>query len=247
VVATLDARDIPARAVPVGGAWGMIPASLYGLVALVLATGVAAGVVALPMLVWSSPLVAALMLAAAGHGIRTPLWSARRTATRLPPDVEQRVVRAFVELPPGPARNLLADLVRKGRTCRDALGRHGDGRGAGEVGLALDQVLVAACGAACDLAQLDDNLVSLEAQRERFATPPAGWVDALARCERVRDGLVQRLLDATTALATLRTEAVTQRAALGTDLSELTRDLEAEAATRAAAAKEVAELLASDG
>jgi hypothetical protein len=107
-------------------------------------------------------------------------------------------------------------------------------------------VLVAACGAAGDLAQLDDNLASLEAQRDRFAAPPAGWLDALARCERVRDGLAQRLLDATTALGTLRTEAVAQRGAVGTDLSELTRELEAEAAARRAAAKEVAELLAAE-
>src|SRR5207245_202255 len=157
-VATLDARGIPARAVAIGGAWGMIPAASYGLVALVLATGVAAGVAAVPMLVWTSPLVAALMLGAAGHGIRTPLSSARRPATRLPPGVERRIIGAFVELPPG---------------------------------------------------------------------------------------LAQRLLDATTALGTLRTEAVAQRGAVGTELSELTRELEAEAAARAAAAKEVADLLAT--
>ena len=246
VVATLDARGIPARAVAIGDAWGVIPAASYGLVALVLATGVAAGVAAVPMLVWTSPLVAALMLGAAGHGIRTPLWSARRPATRLPPGVERRIIGAFVELPPGPARSLLADLVRKGRACHEALARQGDARRDGGGGLALEQVLVAACGAASDLAQLDDNLASLEAQRDRFAVPPAGWLDALARCERVRDGLAQRLLDATTALGTLRTEAVAQRGALGTELSELTRELEAEAAARAAAAKEVAELLATE-
>ena len=170
------------------------------------------------------------------------LSSARRPATRLPPGVERRIIGAFVELPPGPARSLLADLVRKGRACHETLSRQGDGRG---IGPALEQVLVAACGAASDLAQLDDNLASLEAQRDRFAVPPAGWLDALARCERVRDGLAQRLLDATTALGTLRTEAVAQRGALGTELSELTRELEAEAAARAAAAKEVAALLAT--
>src|SRR5881396_1601660 len=82
VVATLDARGIPARTVPIGGAWSMIPAASYGLVALVLATGVAAGAAAVPMLVWTSPLVAALLLGAAGHGIRTPVWSARRLETR---------------------------------------------------------------------------------------------------------------------------------------------------------------------
>ena len=68
----------------------------------------------------------------------------------------------------------------------------------------------------------------------------------LARCERVRDGLAQRLLDASTALGTLRTEAVAQRGAVGTELSELTRELEAEAAARGAAAKEVAALLATE-
>ena len=249
VVATLDARGIPARTVPIGGAWGMIPAASYGLVALVLATGVAAGVAAVPMLVWTSPLVAALMLGATGTAIRTPVWRARRPETRLPPEVERRVIRAFVELPPGPARNLLADLVRKGRACFEALSRRGDerwGGGGGEVGgvgPALGQALVAACGAASDLAHLDDDLASLEAQRDRYATPPVGWLDAVARCERARDVLVQRLLDATTTLGRLRTEVAGELGAAGRELSELTQDLETEAVARAAAAKEVSELL----
>ena len=45
-----------------------------------------------------------------------------------------------------------------------------------------------------------------ERQRERFVAASAERLDALSRCERTRDGLVQRLLEAMTAVARLRTQ-----------------------------------------
>lgn len=240
VIEMLALHDIAARAVPVGRAWTVIPLSFYGLVGAVVVLGVAAGAAAAPILLWTSPMVAALLVSAARLGVGTPLWRARRQATPLPKDVAAQVIRAFERLPAGTARSLLADLVRRGKVHYSSLSRTGDEPG---IRPALAQVLVAACGAAIDLAQLEENLASFDAQRERLATPPAAWLDALTRCERARDTLVQRLLEATTVLGALPTQSAELPTSAGAELAELTRELETEAALRANAAKEIAELL----
>ena len=75
--------------------------------------------------------------------------------------------------------------------------------GGGRPGLApsLGELVTAACQAALDLADLDENLTRFERQRERFVAGSAERLDALSRCERTRDALVQRLLEAMTAAA----------------------------------------------
>ncbi len=68
-----------------------------------------------------------------------------------------------------------------------------------------------------------------------------GWLDALSRCERGRDLLTQRLLEASAALSGWQA-----RAAQPEDpdaLTELARDLDEEGRRQEAAAREVAELL----
>ena len=67
-------------------------------------------------------------------------------------------------------------------------------------------------------------------------------MDALARCERARDALVQRLLEAMTVLGQLQG----QTADLGAEETELASsiaELRAESQARAAAAEEMAQLL----
>jgi septal ring factor EnvC (AmiA/AmiB activator) len=106
----------------------------------------------------------------------------------------------------------------------------------------LGELLVASASAASDLALLDANLGRFERQRERLAARPSGSMDALARCERARDALVQRLLEAMTVLGQLQG----QTADLGAEESELASsiaELRAEAGARAAAAEEIAQLL----
>jgi septal ring factor EnvC (AmiA/AmiB activator) len=106
----------------------------------------------------------------------------------------------------------------------------------------LGELLVASASAASDLALLDANLGRFERQRERLAARPSGSMDALARCERARDALVQRLLEAMTVLGQLQG----QTADLGAEESELASsiaELRAESQARAAAAEEIAHLL----
>ena len=109
---------------------------------------------------------------------------------------------------------------------------------------ALTELIISACSAASDLAQLDENLGRFERQRERFATLPSGWLDALARCERTRDALVQRLLEAMTVLGKLQSQSAELADANDPTLPDLTRELQDEARAQSEAAKEIETLLA---
>jgi len=159
--------------------------------------------------------------------------------TEMPDEVARPLLSTLAELPPGTARDLLADLTRMGHGLYTRLQRSGDSRNSAAV---LGELLVASASAASDLALLDANLGRFERQRERLAARPSGSMDALARCERARDALVQRLLEAMTVLGQLQG----QTADLGAEESELASsiaELRAEAGARAAAAEEIAQLL----
>jgi hypothetical protein len=67
-------------------------------------------------------------------------------------------------------------------------------------------------------------------------------MDALARCERSRDALVQRLLEAMAVLGRLQGQVVDLDAARS-EMSDSIAQLEREAAARSAATAEIAELL----
>jgi len=71
---------------------------------------------------------------------------------------------------------------------------------------------------------------------------PAGWLDALSRCERGRDLLTQRLLEASAAVSVWQAGAAP--AEESDRLATLAHDLDAEGRRQMEAAREVVELLA---
>jgi hypothetical protein len=186
-------------------------------------------------------MVGSLVLLGAKREATTPLVAPPKRVASLPPAVERKVMEALVGLPPGTARGLLADVVRASGALYASLERTGADRG---LAPSLGELCSAACRAAQDLADLDENLSRFERQRERFAAAAPERLDALARCERTRDALVQRLLEAMTAVARLRTQHAELAEAAESPLAELTRELQAEAEAQAAAAKEIEALLA---
>lgn len=235
----LHRRGLPSRAVPRRRILSALPAGFYVMLAAVVLAGVSAGLAAAPSLRWITPPFAALLLLGARRNATTPLIADRRGPAELPAAVERRLVGTLAALPAGTARSLLADLGRMGQAVHGRLRRSGELQSATEV---LGELLQACCVAAEDLAMLDDTLTRFEQQRIRLAARPAGWVDALARCERARDALVQRLLEAMTVLGQLQGQAVdleTARSGLTDSISELRIEGEA----RAAAAAEVVALL----
>jgi len=152
------------------------------------------------------------------------------------------VVETLVALPPGTARSLLADVVRTSAALFATLARSGDERG---IGPSLAELVTAACRAALDLADLDENLARFERQRERLAAAAPERLDALTRSERTRDALVQRLLEAMTAVARLRTQQAELAQESDHTLDEIAGELRREAAAQAAAARELEALLGS--
>jgi len=237
VLELLDAQDLPARAESRVAGWSAtVPPPIAALAGLVALVGAAAGVAAAtPVLLVTSPAMAVALVTLAAALRRAPVWdpSSTRRST-LPPDAERAAVQALAALPAGAARALLIDLLRR------ADGAATSSQAAG--GPRLDQLVIAACEAARDLASLERQLAAFDAQRDRLADAPPGWLDALNRCERGRDLLTQRLLEASAALSSWRAGAA---GADGSEtLAELARDLEDEGRRQEQAAREVAELLA---
>jgi predicted Ser/Thr protein kinase len=242
LVQELERRELAVHAVPVSRVWSALPAKAWITAGAAVTAGTVAGLAAMPFLLWASPMIGSLVLIGARQHARTPLVSPPERQSVLPPGLERLAVETLVALPAGTARSLLADIVRTSGALFAALARTGDQR---NVAGSLDELVSAACRAARDLSDLDENLGRFERQRERLAGASPERLDALARSERTRDALVQRLLEAMTAVARLRT----QQAELGQEsdpaLSELAGELRREAEAQAAAARELEALLGS--
>jgi predicted Ser/Thr protein kinase len=241
IVEQLGSHQLAARAVPTSRVLELLPASFHLMLVAVVIAGAAAGMSAAPSLRWVTPVFVGLLLLSARRSAVTPLVSAAPRSDALPPDVERRLIASLAGLPAGTARDLLADLTRLGHTVSAGLRRAGS---LDDAAPALGELLLAGADAAGDLALLDESLGRFERQRERLAVQPEGWADGLARCERARDALVQRLLDAMTVLGRLQGQAV-ELGGKELALDETVAALRAEAEAQQAAAREIAALLAS--
>ena len=232
VVELLEAQGLPAYTEVHTSPWqATVPPPILGLAGVVAAAGAAAGfAAATPLLLLTSPAVAVALVTVAATLRRAPIWNpSSGTRSSLPAEAERAAVRTLAALPAGAARGLFTDLLRRAAAVTAAADR-------------LDQLVIAACDAVRDLAALEQHLAAFDARRDRLADPPPGWLDALSRCERGRDLLTQRLLEASAALSSWQAGAVQ---ADGTEtLAELARDLGEEGRRQEAAAREVAELLA---
>jgi predicted Ser/Thr protein kinase len=242
VAEAMEKHELATRPVPAARAWSALPPKAWMLAGAAVTAGTVAGTVALPLLLWTTPMVGSLLLLGAKRDASTPLVAPPRRAAALPPAIERTVMEALVSLPAGTARSLLADVVRASAALYASLDRAGDER---DLAPSLGELVTAACRAAQDLADLDENLSRFERQRERFIAAAPERLDALSRCERTRDALVQRLLEAMTAVARLRTQHAELVEETEPTLADLTRELQAEADAQAAAAKEIEALLGS--
>lgn len=234
VLELLEAHGLPARTERRARSWQTeVPGSIVMLACVVAVGGGAAALAAAtPVLLFTSPIVAGTLVALAGALRRTPVWNPpSRQRSALSAEAARVAVRALAALPTGAARSLLVDLLRRA------------GAVTGDGSLRLGPLVVAACAAARELAALEQHLAAFDARRDRLTDAPPGWLDALSRCERGRDLLTQRLLEASAALSGWQARAAEGGA--GEDsLGVLARDLDEEGQRQEEAAREVTELLA---
>jgi hypothetical protein len=238
VLERLSAEGVSARVA--SSAWAPLPHRLYAVASLMTAAGWMAGRMVVPQLLWLSPLLALLVILEAQRQIRRPLLAAPARDGALTGAARDRLAHTVARLPAGTALSLLADLARNAQS---VLTRLGD-QPATEIREEVEELLLHACDAATDLADLEDSLSQLERQRARPGSRTSGaWNTAVARVERSRDALVQRLLDAITALAEARLRAVEATGADGDRLAELAVEMKREVTAYAEARREVEALL----
>ena len=240
VVEVLASRGLRARVVRERELWRALPPSFLIMTAVVVSTGMMAGSVGGSQLGAAAIPFALLLVAGGTISLRRPAVMVDRHGSALTERTRARVAETFVAIQASPARALLADVVRRGHTVRRALALRQDTSGAGAT---VEELLVAACASARDLAALDESLAQFGRERARD-DGDARWLESLAECERTRDAAVQRLLDAVTVLGQLDAEAIRGTDDVGARLGELIAEIDGEVRARSAARAELTTLLA---
>jgi hypothetical protein len=152
-----------------------VPSEILPLLFAVSIGGSIAGwLAAMPLLFFTSPVVAVGLAAAAAFGNRTPEWN-------------RAALQVLAQIPEGNARVLLGDLLRRAAAVPAAA--------------QPAQLVAAACDAARQLSALELHLAAFDAQQGTMSATSACWHDALERCARGRDLLTGRLQDASAALS----------------------------------------------
>ena len=154
VVRQLSLQGVPALARTARSAIAPLPVSLALLLTTIAIAGTWAGMVAEPLLRWTSPLVAILLLLASQLRLRQPAIGASTRRRVFPARTERLMVETFAQLPDGEARELLARLVRTS----EAVYRTLHASGAKALAHDVDTLLRHACPAAVDLYELDAGL-----------------------------------------------------------------------------------------
>ncbi|MDH3495198.1 MAG: hypothetical protein OER21_00335 [Gemmatimonadota bacterium] len=225
-VRQLALRGIPAVARAARQTWTSVPLPFYLLLAAVVLVGVLAGLRAEPMLRWTSPAFAGLLVLAAQVRLRQPAIGLAPRRRVFPKVVERQMAETFARLPDGNARDFLARLVQAAEPVHRALhdrphdARRGD----------IRDLLLHACRAAEDLADLERGLSALQDE------------PGLDRVAALHDGLTARFRHGITVLHRLRAETVDDDPAVH-ELTALVQALDEDAAARTAAREVLSSLL----
>ncbi|HJU66583.1 MAG TPA: protein kinase [Gemmatimonadaceae bacterium] len=240
VLEQLARRQLRARTVSVNRSWSMIPGRFFAMLVLIVAIGVPAGYAAAPTLVWMSPIFAWLLFLLGWQTVQRPALVPEQRRSTLPSELDDRVTQTMSQLPAGSARALLSDIAQlAGALCGGGM----SGRRSDEEQRLTVELVAAACDAATDLARLDETLLVLDGQRDRYDAPGDKWLEAMARTEGARDRLVQRLLEATSALGQARAQLAGGSADASARVAELARGLALMSRHRDEAEREVDVLL----
>lgn len=240
VATLLGARGLRARTVADRDVLRAMPPGYLVMLFSVVLAGIVAGSVTSNLVLVAGWVLAVALLLVGAASVRQPVLRTDARVTSLSGACRARVIETFGVLPPGPARSLLADVVRRALAVRRSLSMQQDGSGVGET---VEELIDAACASARDVAALDASLAQFDRERDRDGGD-SRWRDGLAECERTRDAAVQRLLDAVTVLGQLDVQAIRGAGDASGRLGELVTEIASEVRARSAAREEITTLLA---
>ncbi|MGE0552288.1 MAG: serine/threonine-protein kinase [Gemmatimonadales bacterium] len=216
--------------------WSAIPSSYLVLVAGGLGLGLFAGVVASPLFLSASPLVAGLLLVSALREVTRPaLAAAEADATDGP--IAPALIAELRALGPGPARELLSEVIR---LARGLIERESEPTARERRQAELAPITEAAARAARELAGTDLTLARLRSEADAFGRLPDAWWNTVARTEESRDQLSQSLLELIAELGAAMSGGTLLPGAPLEGLDDLTKDLAETAAIDRAVRAELA-------
>ena len=239
VTELLAGRGIRARVVAERELYRALPSSFVLMVVAVAVAGMVTGAVTGSGIAATAVPFALLLTAGGTLSLRNPAVKTERRSSPLGAATSARVAETVAALPAGPARSLLADVVRRGQSVQRGMILRRDASGASVL---VQQLIEAACDSARDLAAIDESLTLFDREHRRD-DDDTRWLDTYAECERTRDATVQRLLDAVTVLGQLDAESMRSNEDMGARLEELVTEIAGEVDARAAAREEIRSLL----
>lgn len=215
-----------------------IPKKLYGLILMVIAAGIAAGLYVHPFFFGTTLLIALLLFSAANRIINRPLFPLK-SQSQWPEEDHQKIVNEWRSLMPGSARNLFADLV--------VMSRHliVNSRASEEISKYLLDLLESSGHAAVDLDRIDQTLQCLENQKSSISGKSEALIESLSAGEQARDILVQRLLEAIAAVGRFQSDIALSSSGFAQQLKDCTQQLQSEIEIQATVANELDSFRAS--
>jgi len=240
----LEAKGIPARGIPAGLVWRALPVSFGVLLLAVLAGGTIAGLIAEPVLLRASPVLALLLLWLELRSLGRPVLVPDDAS--LPGPLRADVAATLARLEAGPARERLVDLLRLARPALERIDAQGD---PARLRRSIHELIRAACDTAREMDRLtrtsDVIRSSLVWTTELAGEKQAGSARrALLRAGDLAANGLARMADAVAALGRVDAGTATLNGRVGTELAELTRGLQAAARVPVETVRELNRLVA---
>jgi serine/threonine protein kinase len=242
IVSRLATHRVSARSLPTKQVWQLVPLPFYVFLGGMTGFGCLVGLWALPILLWTSPLMAGVLYLLAYQSVQKPLLKPQGPSTStLSPALKTKVVQTLTQLASGTARSLLSDVIYLGQDLHKTLTE--SKTIPSDIGRYVTELLTSACDSALALEQLDRTLNRLEHQRAQFSNLPSGWTEGFHKCEQTRDCIVQRLLETVAMLGIAQSQAVLAPQGVGQQLAELNQELRRELYIQAEVTREFEALL----
>jgi len=220
IVELLRSHSLPAISVPAGRFWLLLPRDYYLLVLAVAVVGMAVGYWSRPNLLWTTPMVAGLLLLAGWRVVQRPYLAPGKAKAVLPQEVHEAMIQTMSRLQSTTASSLLADLV--------AFSQHVYAQSTVvELQGSVISLLESFSNAALHLDRMEDSLNRLESQQEKLRAVPDAWRESIAQMERARDYLVQKFLEAISLMGSSQSHAILGEKGIGEQLDSLNGELQA--------------------